>query len=283
MRRFPWLLLFALILGAGLGLLYSWVIAPVRYTNTSPDSLRPDFKEELRASIAAAYAATGNLERARARLALLGDPDIVQALNAQAQRMVAAGDSAPSVQQVVELAGDLQREPSPTGTATLPAVSLPTEAPIEETSSPPPLDLTQTLIPQQTLPEPGSLASPTPRPTRTPTPAPGAPFELIAQDTSCDAALQPGLLQVTVTDARRRQVPGAEIIVTWDSGEERFFTGFKPELGDGYADFIMQPGMSYSVRVGEGGPPISGVMPPPCTGDGISSAGQIELTFQQRK
>jgi hypothetical protein len=282
MKGFPWLLLFALAAGAGLGILYSWIIAPVQYVDTTPASLRADFKDQLRSVIAASYAATGNLERARARLKELGDTDPVRALSAQAQRMIAQGDSLGTVEEVAQLAEVLGSgaavQPS---TATPPAPALVTPARSQAASIPP--ALTKTIIPEQVINPPATISSATPRPTRTPTPAPGRPYELVAQDTLCDSELQEGLLQVIVMDARRREVAGAQIIASWDGGEEHFFTGFKPELGDGYADFIMQAGAQYSLRVADGGPPISGVSAPSCTAnDGTVTTGQIKLTFQRQ-
>ena len=93
MRRFPWDVLLALLAGLGLGLVYSWVISPARVTDAEPRTLRTDFKDQYRSAIAAAYAATGNLPRAQARLSLLGDSDPIEALNAQAQRMLGSGQS----------------------------------------------------------------------------------------------------------------------------------------------------------------------------------------------
>ena len=75
--------LLGLLLGAALGLLYAWVIPPVEYVDASPEILRADFKEQYRGAIAAAYASTLDLERARARLALLGDEDSAAELSAQ--------------------------------------------------------------------------------------------------------------------------------------------------------------------------------------------------------
>jgi hypothetical protein len=93
--------------------------------------------------------------------------------------------------------------------------------------------------------------------------------------------LQEGLLQILVADSRRRPVPGVEIIVTWDGGEEHFFTGFKPELGNGYADFVMQAGIVYTVRVGAGSTTVTNVAPPGCTSaDGVPYIGVIRLSFQ---
>lgn len=42
-------------------------------------------------------------------------------------------------------------------------------------------------------------------------------------------------------------MPGVQILVNWPSGEDRFFTGFKPEVDPGYADFEMEPGEVYQV------------------------------------
>jgi hypothetical protein len=280
MKRWGWLIPLMLLAGIGMGILYSWIIAPVRYVDTSPDSLRADFRDDIREAIAASYAATGNMERARARLAYLGDADPAQALNAQAQRMLTAGAQSDSVEQVARLAADLESEPA--------AAQLPTAQPEATATRVPALTrtpapgLTETIIPEQIINPPATISSPTPRPTRTPTEAPGRPYDLVAQDTLCEPDLQEGLLQVVVTDARKRQVAGAEIIAAWDGGEEHFFTGFKPELGDGYADLVMQPGAEYSVRVAESGLPISGVIAPSCTArDGTVTTGQIRLTFQR--
>ena len=288
MRRFPWLPLILFLVGAALGIYYSWILSPVQYVDTTPESLRADFKDRFRSSIAAAYAATGNLERARVRLELLHDASSVEALNAQAQRMVAAGDPYGTVEQVAQLAADLQAgapvvlAPSPT----------PTREPLQRpTDTPAPSGPTETLVPGETSQPtvetpapPEALSSPTARPTRTPTSRPGLPYGLVSQDTICDSTLAEGLLQVIVTDTRRRQVPGREVIASWDGGEEHFYTGLKPELGDGYADFIMQTGTPYSVRVASGGTPISDVTPPSCTArDGTVTTGQIKLTFQQGK
>ena len=33
--------------------------------------------------------------------------------------------------------------------------------------------------------------------------------------------------------------PSVELVVTWDEGEDHFFTGLQPELGLGYGDFLM--------------------------------------------
>ncbi|UCD42166.1 MAG: hypothetical protein JSV69_00675, partial [Chloroflexota bacterium] len=84
--RGRWYLLTGFVIGAVLGLVYAWLISPQQTPDTSPASLQPEFKDQYRAMIAAAFVATGNLPRAEARLALLGESDSVIALSEQAQR-----------------------------------------------------------------------------------------------------------------------------------------------------------------------------------------------------
>jgi hypothetical protein len=87
---------------------------------------------------------------------------------------------------------------------------------------------------------------------------------------------------VIVFDSRRRQLAGAKIVITWDGGEEEFFTGLKPELGNGYADFIMDPNTTYTLQLGAGSDIASGLTTSTCqTSDGESFFGGIKLTFQQ--
>jgi hypothetical protein len=113
-------------------------------------------------------------------------------------------------------------------------------------------------------------------------PGPGAPFVFVGQETICDPGLPQGLMQFILMDGRRRQVAGVEIIVTWDQGEDRFFTGFKPELGDGYADFIMEAETTYNIQIVTGGSFIPNIAAPACTDpNNTSYLGGLLLTFQQ--
>jgi len=301
MRRIPWDILLALLvpflLGLGLGLVYSWVISPLHVLDAEPVALRVDFKDQYRSVIAAAYAATGNLPRAQARLSLLGDTDSIEALNAQAQRMLASGEQFEHADQVVALALALDEnkrstpqsgsvdnngapvstptvefvnniDAEPTSTATPP--SLPSDVPIILTETP------QTIEPQSTVNEP------TPRPTNTPVPTLGAPFTLTGQETICDSNLPDGLLQVLVLNSNRRQLAGVEIVITWDGGKEQFFTGLKPELGNGYADFIMTTDTTYTIQLARGSDVALGITAPTCqTSSGEAFLGGIKLTFQQ--
>ena len=285
-------IVFALLAGLGLGLAYSWLISPVTYIDATPAMLRSDFKDQYRMVIAASYAASHDLARARARLQLLGDADPIDGLSALAQNMVAGNAPLEQVDPIAQLATDLGQGFSSapaTETSFVVIVNTPTltdtpapDSPATETQT----IVEDTLIPtldfQQTPLAPVFTPTIPPRPTATKVSAPGAVFALVGRDTVCDPTLQPGLLQFVVMDSRRRQVSGIEIVVSWSEKEDRFFTGFKPELGDGYADFIMQPDIIYNVRVVDGGAFVPDVFPPACTdSNGAAYIGGLLLTFQQ--
>jgi hypothetical protein len=302
-------IILALLAGLGLGLVYSWLISPVTYVDANPAILRADFKDQYRIVIAAAYSSSHDLARARARLQLLSDKDPVGELSAQAQRMLGSGEAFDHVQPLAQLATDLQQgfasnagttitnTPYVTSTNTpyvgtpfTPIINTPNlETPVTEEINPTTSGLVEpTIIPTKSFaqtplvaPQTASIP-PTPRPTVTPRPAPGAPFALIGQDKVCDLNLKLGLLQFIFMDSHRRQIAGIEIIVTWAKGEDRFFTGFKPELGDGYADFIMQADTVYSIRVVEGGSSVPNISAPTCAdSNGSTYLGGLLLTFQQ--
>lgn len=302
-RRGSWYLITGLILGAALGLAYAWVAQPVQYTNTRPSSLRADFKDQYRSLIAAAFAANGDLVRARARLVLLQDDDVYRTLAEQAQRTLAGGSSLQEARALGMLAVALGQAsaPQPTGSSPLPptpAVSNTAEltstlpaTPTTDASASPAFTATLSVTRPAGSPTaaasrtPGASATPsltpTPPPTRTPSPTPGAPFVLQDQDLVCDPELTVPLIQVEALDAAENGVPGVEVIVTWDGGENHFFTGLKPEMGLGYADYQMLPGVTYTLRLAEGGEPVSNLAITECQAGGETLSGSWKLIFIQ--
>lgn len=298
MKRFPWDIILALILGLGLGLAYAWIVSPQQFTDSTPATLRTDFKDQFRAAIAASYAATGNLPRAQARLELLADDNLPEALNAQAQRETASGQFQ-QADQLAALAIALEVGVAPTiqPTRTFESFEPVTAAPTTEPSLTPfpspadiPFDITETPIETsepvisetQIITPVSNPNTPTPRPTRTALPTQGAPFRLTAVDEICDANLPENIIQVIVYNSNRRQLAGIKIIVTWDTSGEEFFTGLKPELGNGYADFIMTPGKAYAVQLGIGSEIATDITPPTCQAEnGESFNGGYKLTFEQ--
>jgi hypothetical protein len=307
LRRVPWYLLGGLALGIALGLVYSWMISPVEYIDGAPDALRSDFKDQFRSTIASAYFVDGDLSRARARLATLNDPDPAAALSDQANALLAAGDPDASAVELLMLVQALQSSvptvlpPSSTAPAVIPTKILPTT--VEPTSGPTFIPTeTDTPLPTETpggpptdtpiIPDTPTLSKPptatatsiptlTPRPTRTFTPTPGLPFVIDSQGTVCDAKIPDGLIQVYIHDPAGYPIPGVDILVKWDGGQEHIFTGLKPELGDGYADFAMTPGILYSVQVASGSAVAKDLQAPPCESSGAKWWGNVILVFRQ--
>ncbi len=118
-ERGNWYLITGVVLGIILGILFAWVISPVEYVDTAPESLTNEFKDQYRVLIASAYVANGDLVRAKARLGLLGEADIYLVVAEQAQQMLAEGGSVEEAQALGRLALALgQGIPQPEITAT---------------------------------------------------------------------------------------------------------------------------------------------------------------------
>jgi hypothetical protein len=68
-----WLRFFIVVaIGFGIGLLYGWVIEPVEYVDTSPETLRADYQADYVLMVAEAYQTEQDIKAAVERLAFLG-------------------------------------------------------------------------------------------------------------------------------------------------------------------------------------------------------------------
>lgn len=264
-------LLTGFILGLGVGLIYSLFIQPVNYTDIAPSMLDPAAKDHYRSLIAIAYNADQDIVRARARLALLRDDDPFRALAEQAQRWLAEGKSADEARALGILAVSLAQAQATIlapPTANIPATNpmvvetanlAETETPISATphsaSVVPPVE-GENINPTQ-------LINPSPSPQLTATVA--LHFQLSKRESVCDPTRSQNLIQVYTWDANGVEAPGVEIVVNWEGGENHFFTGLKPEMGAGYADFNMTPGITYTLRLANGGEPVLNLTTPECT------------------
>ena len=262
MKRDGWILLgISLILGIAGGLYYAWNINPVAYVDAAPSSLRQDFQSDYITLIAASYAATGELDRAQVRLSIFSLDDLGTYLGRLAQNRLAEGRPESEARALAMLAAAVGEGPPALPITPSPSESASTGEP-SITSSPSP--------------------SNTPRPMRPPTSTPGAPFELIEQEKVCDPSLGGPLLQIRILDALSEGVPRMSILVIWDSGQEKFFTGLKPELGLGFADFVMTEGVIYTLQVSDADRLVTGLTSELCTGEeGELYPGAWLLTFQR--
>ena len=293
--RGPWYLLTGVILGFIVGLLYTWVFSPAKYVDTHPDALRTDYKDAYRAAIAAAFSVTEDMIRAQARLALLNEGDSASILAAQSQRYLAEGYSYEAAVALARLSAALGEAPEP-APRTATSMPEPTETPIPEDTPTAAITATEELevTASETMETPNESTTPegvedglptstpsisttitltrtpiltfTPLPTRTPTPTLAPPFVMREQALVCDQEMGDSLIQILVQNALGEGIPGVEIVIFWDGLEEHFFTGLKPELGWGYADFSMMPEPIYTLNIGEGGEPVD-LFAPECSND----------------
>ncbi len=108
----------AIGIGIAVGLIYGWLINPVEYVNTAPDSLRKDYRTDYVLMVAEAYHSENSLNVAARRLAMLGDQspvDIVTQAIAYAKQI---GYNESDIQLMQNLADKLKtwdpsQEPPP--------------------------------------------------------------------------------------------------------------------------------------------------------------------------
>lgn len=62
----------AVAVGIGLGLLYGWVVSPVEYVDTAPETLRADYRADYVLMVAEAYQSEQDINLAMDRLTFLG-------------------------------------------------------------------------------------------------------------------------------------------------------------------------------------------------------------------
>jgi hypothetical protein len=129
---------------------------------------------------------------------------------------------------------------------------------------------TPTAIPPTLTPKPTPTFLPASIP---PTPQLPAAFSVVSQTLTCADPPQIAVSLVasrTVTIRRRETVeydalPGREVWLIWENGADRAITGFKPELGLGYADFTVEPGHVYKLYIDiPQGIPVTTIQVEPC-------------------
>lgn len=240
-QKLLWIgLALALVVGLSLGLTYAWFIDPVEYYDSDPADLRIDLQEDYVVLVALSYSLSGDLARAQARLATLGEAGGPGSVAALADRLYQSGDHAGTVRALALLAYALgaQSEAAvahlPTGTPTVTPTPSVTRTPLPTT----PPTVTPTATP---------TAAPTPE--ATPTPDVRPPYHVAEQHRVCDAPDMAGIIQIYVQDAGGQGLPNIEVQISWESERNRFFTGLKPEIDPGYADFQMSPGQVYEVVI----------------------------------
>ena len=106
-RRFPkWVTqaIAGVVIGVVVGFVTGWWLWPVQYTNTAPDVLRQDYRDDYVVMVATAYEAESDLEQARKRLELLDSEEPTLPLVELAERLVQANGSPGDIARLAGLA-----------------------------------------------------------------------------------------------------------------------------------------------------------------------------------
>ncbi len=269
----PSLFLLGLIIGLAGSLYYAWIVSPIVYTDASPSRLTESYKSEYIFLVSQSLAVNGDWAQAQQRLAALDDPALTQTVTDLLNSYVVQQRPPTEIRNLAVLAQQLGAAapavalfaPTPIGSVTPTPTSTPT--PLLPTNEPSP-----TPLPTMTI-RPTVTAVPTlpPEPTSQPT------YRLLNQQQICDSDETVPSITVITLDALLDPLPGVEVWVQWDNGSDRFFTGFKPTLGEGAGDFAMSPDTSYTVVLAEGSPEVSGLRIETCA-NGLT--GGWQLTFQ---
>jgi len=179
--------------------------------------------------------------------------------------------------QNTPLAGDEDALPTPTGSTT-PEASAPTAtlqvavstSPVSTQTAGGPTATAGTIIPTLT---------PTSPPTATATAGP--PFVLDSIQLVCDPDIDPPLIQVNVADAAGNPVPGVAILISWDTNTNRFVTGLNANYSLGYADYQMDPAITYSLQLEEGSSPVNSITGRQCEDASEPYWGSWQFNFVQ--
>ena len=107
--------LIVIIIGIALGLLYGWVVDPVDFVDTAPNTLRADYKADYVLMVAEIYSADRDAESAVIRLTYLGDPSPVDSVENAMTFAVDAGYSADDLRLLRDLTDVLAPLTQPAG------------------------------------------------------------------------------------------------------------------------------------------------------------------------
>lgn len=113
MREYGPRIFLGLIAGLAIGVIYGWLIRPVEYVNTTPDSLRQDYQTDYVLMVAEIYSKEEDLERAVIRLAVLGPQDPELILTEATDYAIANAFSREDINRLNSLAIALKSVPQP--------------------------------------------------------------------------------------------------------------------------------------------------------------------------
>ncbi len=250
-RRPPLYLVTGLVLGLLFGCMLSFIAFPLQVASVGPSHLADDHQDQYRLMIALAYASSGDISRAQARLDQLGDPDPARALSAQAQ--LALGNSATQreARALASLARDLETFQA---SAQSTSVAINTPNPDEAGAAPTPFVADESGV-----------------------------YTLSSRELLCESSEAPPLVKIFIFDENGQAQAGVRLAMSDGSDSSEFFTGARPEFGPGYAEYEMTPGETYILSI-TGTETLAGLQPAACiTEAGDPAWGAWLLLFNRAK
>jgi hypothetical protein len=237
-------------LGLGGGLFYAWAISPVVSTDVAPWQLNKQGQDQWIIAASMAWAQDGDLLAAANRLNDLRYNEATFQRVADLACELARSSYAQSAsgQMAIRSMARLAESQGRRGCATeLILINTPTAPPSPTRqpatpSRPPPPSKTPTPEPKATVTPELVLVEPT-------NTAPPGKFIVVRYEPFCSAKAS-GVIEVLVTEPNGTTgIAGVEVKVDWGGGSDHFYTGLKPERDNGFADFKMADGQTYTVSL----------------------------------
>ncbi|MBN1304022.1 MAG: hypothetical protein JXA13_06265 [Anaerolineales bacterium] len=100
--------LIAFIVGLTAGLVYGWVINPVEFIDTTPETLREDYRTDYILMVAEAYQGEQDIQQAAQRLAIFGSQAPSRIVTTAYQQAQQYQYTEADLQLIQELASDLE-------------------------------------------------------------------------------------------------------------------------------------------------------------------------------
>ena len=242
------LLIALFALGLIMGAAYAWFIDPIHLTDASPAQVTDAYRQTWIRLAAEALAQDGDWDRTRARLDTLRDPALSQTITTLFEQSDAQGDK-PAARALAQLADRLGARTAGMSVYLITAVITPTPKPSPTAT---PSNTRPQATPRSTAPRETATLTPAPSVTpRTVTPRPeptyNPAYQIISQFAECTRPPAKPQIRVTVQDAAGQAQAGVTIWIIWDSGDDRFVTGLKPEINAGYGQSF--PGTTVTFEI----------------------------------
>lgn len=272
------LFVIGLLIGLAAALYYAWIEEPVTFTQASPARLRASYRDEYILLVSQAYEANGDWDAAEERLAVLGTSDPGQLILEQMEKTLRDGRPSSELASLANLARQAGAvspvldvfAPPPTPSLVARVAPKATPQGVDEDV----LTIVESSDTENSQPQP--VASPVQQLEPTQVPA----YRLLKMEKVCTPGEPMDRIEVVILDSLLEPLPGVEVLVTWDGGQDHFFTGFKPELGLGFGDISIDQDISYELTIAGNSQVVGDIRLESCdslTGD---YPGGWRLTFQ---